>query len=163
MNRITNGPSVNQYMETSKAGVFACGNVVHVNDLVDNVSSESEQAGRYAAKCAKGALPKSKKTVVCKTGRNVRYVCPHKIAGIISFSGILAARGYIEKHGKSKPDCLITHGKSDDKIKFEALDFTRKNFTLGNLDQINSPQIQFSLLILPTGFSTIFLFFREKM
>ncbi len=80
MNRITNGPSVNQYMETSKVGVFACGNVVHVNDLVDNVSSESEQAGRYAAKYAKGALPKSKKTVVCKTGRNVRYVCPHKIA-----------------------------------------------------------------------------------
>ena len=80
MNRITNGPSVNQYMETSKAGVFACGNVVHVNDLVDNVSSESEQAGMYAAKYAKGALSASEKTVVCQTGRNVRYVCPHKIA-----------------------------------------------------------------------------------
>ena len=54
-------------------------------------------------------------------------MCPHKIAGVVSFSGILAAKGYIEKHGKSKPDCLITHGKSDDKIKFEALDFTKKN------------------------------------
>ncbi|MBQ8230133.1 MAG: FAD-dependent oxidoreductase [Clostridia bacterium] len=80
MNRITNGPSVNQYMETSKAGVFACGNVVHVNDLVDNVSSESEQAGRFAAKYAKGELSTAEKTVVCQTGRNVRYVCPHKIA-----------------------------------------------------------------------------------
>lgn len=80
MDRITNGPSVNQYMETSKSGVFACGNVVHVNDLVDNVSSESEQAGRYAAKYAKGELPNGDKTVLCKTGRNVRYVCPHKIA-----------------------------------------------------------------------------------
>ena len=39
----------------------------------------------------------------------------------------LAAKGYIEKHGKSKPDCLITHGKCDDKIKFEALDFTKQN------------------------------------
>lgn len=80
MNRITNGPSVNQYMETSKAGVFACGNVVHVNDLVDNVSSESEQAGRYAAKYAKGELSTAENTFVCQTGRNVRYVCPHKIA-----------------------------------------------------------------------------------
>ena len=79
MDRITNGPSVNQYMETNKSGVFACGNVVHVNDLVDNVSNESEQAGRYAAKYAKGELPTAEKTVLCKTGRNVRYVCPHKI------------------------------------------------------------------------------------
>jgi nitrate reductase alpha subunit len=67
-------------METSQSGVFACGNVVHVNDLVDNVSSESEQAGMYAAKYAKGELAAAEKVVVCKTGRNVRYVCPHKIA-----------------------------------------------------------------------------------
>ncbi len=80
MDRVTNGPKVNQYMETSKAGVFACGNVVHVNDLVDNVSGESEQAGACAAKYAKGELAVAEKTVVCKTGRNVRYVCPHKIA-----------------------------------------------------------------------------------
>ena len=79
MDRITNGPSVNQYMETSKSGVFACGNVVHVNDLVDNVSSESEQAGAYASKYAKGELATDKATFVCKTGRNVRYVCPHKL------------------------------------------------------------------------------------
>ena len=80
MNRITNGPMVNQYMETSKPGVFACGNVVHVNDLVDNVSSESEQAGMYAAKYAKGELSATENMVLCQTGRNVRYVCPQKIA-----------------------------------------------------------------------------------
>ena len=79
MDRITNGPKVNQYMDTSLSGVFACGNVVHVNDLVDNVSSESEQAGRCAAKYAKGELSTDKTVFVCKTGRNVRYVCPHKI------------------------------------------------------------------------------------
>ena len=53
-------------------------------------------------------------------------MCPHKIAGVVSFSGILAAKGYIEKHGKSKPDCLILHGKDDDKIRFEALSFTKQ-------------------------------------
>ncbi len=80
INRITNGPVVNQYMQTSKPSVFACGNVVHVNDLVDNVSKESEQAGKYAARFAMGKFPKAKKEIPCLTGRNVRYVCPHKIA-----------------------------------------------------------------------------------
>ena len=50
MNPVTNGPSVNQYMQTSAPGVFACGNVVHVNDLVDNVTTESMQAGACAAR-----------------------------------------------------------------------------------------------------------------
>ena len=79
INRVTNGPAVNQYMQTSKDGIFACGNVVHVNDLVDNVSQESELAGKYAAFFAMGKMPENKKEVVCITGRNVRYICPHKI------------------------------------------------------------------------------------
>ena len=66
-------------METSAEGIFACGNVVHVNDLVDNVSRESEQAGKYAARYAMGTFPKAVKDVECVTGRNVRYLCPHKI------------------------------------------------------------------------------------
>ena len=76
----TNGPAVNQYMQTSKSGVFACGNVVHVNDLVDNVSAESEQAGKYAARFAAGAFPACRGEAVCKAGANVRYICPQKIA-----------------------------------------------------------------------------------
>jgi NADPH-dependent 2,4-dienoyl-CoA reductase/sulfur reductase-like enzyme len=80
INKITNGPEVNQYMQTSAEKVFACGNVVHVNDLVDNVSSESEVAGKYAALYALGKLNKPTQEKVLKTGRNVRYLCPHKIA-----------------------------------------------------------------------------------
>jgi len=79
INPITNGPSVNQYMQTSAEAVFACGNVVHVNDLVDNVSAESERAGMYAAKYAMGTLPTGGKTVSCVTGRNVRYLCPQQL------------------------------------------------------------------------------------
>ena len=75
---VTNGPSVNQYMQTSLASVFACGNVVHVNDLVDNVSRESEQAGRSAARFAQGALPKARE-IACKAGAGVRYVVPQKV------------------------------------------------------------------------------------
>ena len=76
---ITNGPAVNQYMQTSAPSVFACGNVVHVNDLVDNVSGESAQAGKYAAQYAMGKLSGQQKPVTCVTGNNVRYLCPQTI------------------------------------------------------------------------------------
>ena len=76
---ITNGPVVNQNMQTSLPFLFACGNVVHVNDLVDNVSKESEIAGKEAARYAMGTMPESKGTVTCVLGNNVRYICPQKI------------------------------------------------------------------------------------
>ena len=80
INPVTNGPVVNQYMQTSAPAVFACGNVVHVNDLVDNVSEESAKAGKYAAQYAMGKLPASVKVMESVTGRNVRYLCPQKVA-----------------------------------------------------------------------------------
>lgn len=79
INPITNGPAVNQYMQTSAPSVFACGNVVHVNDLVDNVSEESTRAGKYAARYAMGKLNGQQKIVTCVTGRNVRYLCPQTV------------------------------------------------------------------------------------
>lgn len=80
MNPITNGPKVNQYMQTSAPGIFACGNVVHVNDLVDNVSTESMKAGKYAAQYAMNKLPKTVKAVQNVSGENVRYLCPHSLS-----------------------------------------------------------------------------------
>ncbi len=80
MSPITGGPVVNQSMQTSMPCLFACGNVVHVNDLVDNVSWESEVAGREAARYAMGQLPQSGGTVTCEPGDNVRYICPQHIA-----------------------------------------------------------------------------------
>lgn len=79
LNPITGGPDVNQYQQTSKEHIFACGNVVHVNDLVDNVSIESHTAGYYAAKHALAQVSAATGTVECKTGENVRYICPREI------------------------------------------------------------------------------------
>lgn len=76
---VTNGPVVNQLMQTSAPAVFACGNVVHVNDLVDNVSAESTLAGRAAAQYALGTLPEASRSVSCVTGRNVRYLCLQRL------------------------------------------------------------------------------------
>ncbi len=50
LSRITNGPTVNEQLETSVDGIFACGNVLHVHDLVDYVSEEAAMAGRNAAR-----------------------------------------------------------------------------------------------------------------
>lgn len=49
MNPVTSGPSVNECLETNVEGVFACGNVLHVHDLVDFVSQEASAAGKHAA------------------------------------------------------------------------------------------------------------------
>lgn len=77
---VTNGPTVNQYMQTSIPAIFAGGNVVHVNDLVDNVSVESEIAGREAARYAMGDFPEIAGRITCKAGENVRYLCPSHLA-----------------------------------------------------------------------------------
>lgn len=77
---VTNGPLVNQFMQTDIPSVFAAGNVVHVNDLVDNVSRESERAGRSAARYAMGRLPASLGTIPVVAGNGVRYVCPQSLS-----------------------------------------------------------------------------------
>lgn len=79
MSDVTNGPFVNQYMQTSEPSVFACGNVVHVNDLVDNVTIESMTAGKYAARYAMGTMPETVKEVEVTAGVNIRYICPQRL------------------------------------------------------------------------------------
>jgi NADPH-dependent 2,4-dienoyl-CoA reductase/sulfur reductase-like enzyme len=79
MSDVTNGPVVNQYMQTSEDSVFACGNVVHVNDLVDNVTVESMTAGKCAARYALGTMPETLRRVEVSAGSNIRYLCPQVI------------------------------------------------------------------------------------
>lgn len=77
---ITSGPIVNESMETSLEGVFACGNVVHVHDLVDFVTDESRVAGRCAASYLQGKSSlKEGDPIVTKAGEGIRYVIPHHI------------------------------------------------------------------------------------
>lgn len=77
---VTQGPVVDENMETSAAGIFAAGNVVHVNDLVDNVTWEGEAAGTSAAKFAVGKQMVKKVRIRLKAGENIRYIVPQTIA-----------------------------------------------------------------------------------
>ena len=74
----TGGPEVYDNMETSLEGVFACGNVVHVHDLVDFVSEEAARAGAAAADRVLGRQPGKKITAV-KAGPAVNYTVPQYI------------------------------------------------------------------------------------
>ncbi|HIS78010.1 MAG TPA: FAD-dependent oxidoreductase [Candidatus Caccousia stercoris] len=78
IDRRTNGPIVYENMETSIPGVFASGNVVHVHDLVDFVTQESQRAGRAAALYAKNGEPQGP-CIAVENGSAVTYTVPQKI------------------------------------------------------------------------------------
>ena len=73
----TGGAFVDQNFETEIDGIFACGNVVHVSDLVDYVSEDGERAGRYAASSAapEGKNPRDMSIRIMR-GKNVNYTVP---------------------------------------------------------------------------------------
>ncbi len=73
---ITSGPIVNDSLETNVDGVFACGNVLHVHDLVDYVSQEAAVAGKNAAKYIKEGKDSSAKAVEIFPEGGVRYTVP---------------------------------------------------------------------------------------
>ncbi len=73
---VTNGPKVNESLETSLPGVFACGNVLHVHDLVDYVSEEAAQAGKNAARFVRGQAPAGSGEIPLKPEGAVRYTVP---------------------------------------------------------------------------------------
>lgn len=101
MDEVTGGPVVTELMETSVPGVFACGNALHVHDLVDNVTREARVAGRAAAAFAVRKTPLApagrEASAACSVpaagsgagrirvvaGQGIRYVVPHRLALVV--------------------------------------------------------------------------------
>jgi len=82
LDRITNGPVVDQDRCTQVEGIFACGNVLHVHDLVDFVSQEAQIAGEGAAAYIRSLEEKKGKTgesISLKTDGKIRYTVPQRI------------------------------------------------------------------------------------
>lgn len=78
INRVTNGTYVNDYMQTEYENVFACGNFLHVHDLVDNATIESTNAGKCAALFVLGKLNKGRDFKI-NFDSNITYTCPSVI------------------------------------------------------------------------------------
>ncbi len=78
MNPLTGGADVDEFCETENPGIFSCGNVLHVHDIVDNVSLEGEIAGKNASLFAAGKLNKGIEKNISYTN-NFRYVLPKKV------------------------------------------------------------------------------------
>lgn len=80
INRVTSGPVVNESLETNIPGIFACGNVLHVHDLVDFVSEEAGKAGASAAAYVAGKLNEGSGIEIPLVATDgVRYTVPCKI------------------------------------------------------------------------------------
>ena len=76
---VTSGAEVDDTLQTNISGIFACGNVLHVHDLVDHVSNESFRAGRAAAEYVRGCAA-NRDTWQVRDGKGVRGVVPQRIA-----------------------------------------------------------------------------------
>ena len=78
LSNITGGPEVDESMQTDSEGIFASGNVLHVHDLVDNVTLESYNAGKNAANYVKGRRFEGEKIEIIAT-EGVRYTVPKRL------------------------------------------------------------------------------------
>lgn len=79
LDMVTGGPIVSSTLETTLPGVFACGNVLHVHDLVDFVTREAQRAGRFAGEWARD-LRRPRDGIELVPGENVRYCVPHSLS-----------------------------------------------------------------------------------
>jgi NADPH-dependent 2,4-dienoyl-CoA reductase/sulfur reductase-like enzyme len=79
LSSVTGGAIVDENLETSVSGIFACGNVLHVHDVVDFVSLEAERTGKSAAEYILGKQRKVERIRV-EAGNGIRYVLPHNIS-----------------------------------------------------------------------------------
>ena len=82
----TNGALVDEHCMTSIPGVFSCGNVLHVHDLVDHVSQEAAWAGVSAVRYLDGEITPLETGVCIAAGKGVGYVLPQKTCGREDFT-----------------------------------------------------------------------------
>ena len=111
MNRVTSGPNVDDKLQTCVPGVFACGNVLHVHDLVDYVSSEAALAGKNAAAFVlnTGDAEKTHKVAI-KAQNGVRYTVPQTI-DIENMSDSVTVRFRVADIYQNRAVCVYYDGK----------------------------------------------------
>lgn len=135
IDRRTNGAIVHENMETSVAGIFACGNVAHVHDLVDYVTAESLRAGAAAAKFAAGTFMESP-AVTVKNGNGVNYTVPQLVRPVNLDKSVEIFFRTNKVRGKS----LIKVTSGDTLIA----QYKREHMAPGEMEKISIPKILFA-------------------
>lgn len=106
---VTSGAVVDDSLQTSVPGVFACGNVLHVHDLVDHVSNESFKAGHAAAAYVRGTLASCEEIAV-KDGDGVRGTVPQRIRkGVQEAVDLMFRPSGVFRHAT----CIVTCGERE--------------------------------------------------
>ena len=119
LSRVTSGPVVSDNFETNISGIFACGNVLHVHDLVDYVSSEASLAGSYAAKYVKDNKEHNEYLeVTVKDG--VRYTVPQRI-DVANMADRIIVRFRVSNEYRNKRIVVETDGNELKSIKKKVL------------------------------------------
>ncbi|MBR3227838.1 MAG: FAD-dependent oxidoreductase [Erysipelotrichaceae bacterium] len=119
LSRVTNGPVVTDSFMTSVDGIFACGNVLHVHDLVDYVSSEADLAGTYAAKYVKDRK-ESHKYLNVEARDGVRYTVPQKI-DTDNMEEKIIVRFRVDNEYRNRSIVVLADGKEIRRLKKRVL------------------------------------------
>lgn len=131
MDSRTNGAVVFENMETSASGIFACGNVVHVHDLVDFVTGESQRAGKAAADFVLGGEKSRDNCIELETNEFVSYTVPQKIRrGSESAEIFFRVRRIFEKSSVTVTDGDTVIAK-----------FKREHMAPGEMEKITLPKV----------------------
>jgi len=133
IDRRTSGPVVFENMETSIPGVFAAGNVVHVHDLVDFVTGESQRAGRAAAAYIAGGSAGGAADLQLQNGEHVNYTVPQQIR----LANVDKAAGVFFRVNKVMEAGTIRVMSGDTQIAA----FKREHMAPGEMEQIQLPKV----------------------
>lgn len=130
----TNGPKVFENMETSIPGVFACGNVLHVHDLVDFVTAEAARAGKAAAACCAGSEKATERVIELKNGNLVGYTVPQHIHADTDFKTV-------DVFFRVRAICGASRIVVTDSTGAEIAAFKRERMAPGEMENIKLPKV----------------------
>ncbi|MBQ7777808.1 MAG: FAD-dependent oxidoreductase [Oscillibacter sp.] len=134
MDARTNGPVVFENMETSIPGVFACGNVLHVHDLVDFVTAESARAGKAAAAYCAGVSLKNENVLDIKNGNLVGYTVPQHIHMDAEFKAV-------DVFFRVRAICHQSKIVVKDENGTQIAAFSREHLAPGEMENIKLPRV----------------------
>lgn len=128
----TNGAVVFENMETSADGIFACGNVVHVHDLVDFVTAESQKAGNAAADYVLNGEKGKNDFIALSNGNGVGYTVPQKIR-----KGADGAEIFFRVRQIFGNSAIVVKDENDNLIA----KFKREHLAPGEMEKISIPKV----------------------